>query len=760
MKCALFALSLCLVLALAVEGDAANYPNSEMKICSAKVKSLGAEQAGAAGDAAGAVSGLDQLAANRKSVGSMAGSTIKDPSKYIANVVKQKQKLDPTQYAMTVAPAAAPAIVGFALTMLLICPCWLARCCCCNCCCCGPKHCCGPKDDEYGFFPKAVAVVGYIAFAGAALISALVGIMAIAKIMNGVTGMVCEMELLADKSVEFGNSIYKPVKNISDTAGILIDNVGVTINSTSAIGSGLGEIASKLTAYGTDVKTISISGYDLPLIQTVGDTVSNIGTQMNTLAGGLVTTLDGVRSGVGSKLVASKSMIIGVADMAKGVNKQLADMVEEKVKPQITALDKPVGEAAKLSGPAAYAIYSTVIISAALGILATVLMAVLKMKKIGLMLSTCSWTISCSGLFLMFLVGCIFMPLSMVFFDVCYVLDDVHKNVESYTASFESGTRRLMDDRQLMAGGLKPGKILDGCFKGRPIMQSLNMSSTFNFKSAIQFDNLVPDISSSLDFSQFDSFNNMISGLNASSFGMKESDRLIYETCCNGGDDYGSNQVNGKDVEGIVSSVSQRLYCIQNIPAGQKLCTDCTDGSSANDCAAKNVAACKTAGGSVGPVCKISKEMNAANTAINNTLTWMKKNMTDIGDSVTAFKSSITNLNNGLNKVLKQVGPLLEQVDNLQNAGDCTFLNDTLSGMKRALCKDALDGIFSTGICTCLCGYFGWMMFIFMIQVEKIFYYNDPEQGEDFHEDDGVEMNDNKVKYDIGSASAPPANVI
>lgn len=753
--------------------------SGKMEVCSMNAEVAGLDQIGAAGDMAKSASGLKYLKNNRKWWGEIAGGTYNDPFIKLA----KGEKIDYVEYAKTIAPFDAPAAAGLLLFILFACPCCCARCYCCKCLSCigcGPEKCCRPKslrdhsdeeiavgyNDDYSFCYQMFIAVGYVLMACACLGIVVVGMLAVTNITNGVKDTVCTLDSMVDDTIDFGEKLLKPVLKISNMSLGLLNKVNDTMHSTSSIGNGLNTITAQLKQYSTKIKAVSITDYPLALTATVGGQIDGITDQMDDKAGSMISNIENLRSGVDTKLVAAKGMVVKLANQAKGSNENMVNMIKDKVRVQANQLESPLEQSQEYSGYAGYAVYSLGLISIVFGLLGALLMIPFRLKKVGLCCTTLSWSTGCCGMFFFFLLASIFLPFSIVFYDVCQVLDDVPTDVGAYTKQF--GMRRLdevghsMGEGRKLMGKIDAAGILEGCFNNVSIMESLNMSASFNFRDAIDFkvlDGL--NVTETMDFSQLNNFSGQINDLEPASFGLNEADRQIYEQCCNGGDD-APNTIGGQTVK----VEGNQVYCTQNVgavPRGQKVCVDCNSVDDAT-CAAKvGKAACHSDGGSVGIVCRVSKQMNNASSVINSTLLWMKSDMNDISTSLSDFEGTVKRLTDKLGEVEGDTEPLFNEVDNLQTAGDCTFVATTYNNLKSSLCETMLDGLLNTGLCTCACGFFLMFMFLFMVQIEKVFFYNELDEDDEYLIDDqgsdGIEMGkqgNGAVQYEWKNQSGAP----
>ena len=95
-----------------------------------------------------------------------------------------------------------------------------------------------------------------------------------------------------------------------------------------------------------------------------------------------------------------------------------------------------------------------------------------------------AWVITFLFSAILFFMSGALLPVGVITSDTCVLLDELPSDVQGFLGPAFSATE----------GQMNPVAVLDGCFKNTSILESLNMSSTFDFANDIDFSGRVSSL--------------------------------------------------------------------------------------------------------------------------------------------------------------------------------------------------------------------------------------------------------------------------
>jgi hypothetical protein len=189
--------------------------------------------------------------------------------------------------------------------------------------------------------PNIVWLVLLIALTVGIYICGITGQVNAKVLVDGITGAVSEGNCIVADSIDFVETISKPMRNITTIATKVIQQTFSTIETASGLGSKLTAIATAMTALSTSIKTDTCNLGSMPVtppftydMTATATTIDNAATSIDSAADGPVKTLDTTLFALELMLGVVNISLVSAANAAKAVTEgELMDMLKDDLAP-------------------------------------------------------------------------------------------------------------------------------------------------------------------------------------------------------------------------------------------------------------------------------------------------------------------------------------------------------------------------------------------------------------------------------------------
>ena len=189
--------------------------------------------------------------------------------------------------------------------------------------------------------PNIVWLVLLIALTVGIYICGITGQVNAKVLVDGITGAVSEGNCIVADSIDFVETISKPMRNITTIATKVIQQTFSTIETASGLGSKLTAIATAMTALSTSIKTDTCNLGSMPVtppftydMTATATTIDNAATSIDSAADGPVKTLDTTLFALELMLGVVNISLVSAANAAKAVTEgSIMDMLKDDLAP-------------------------------------------------------------------------------------------------------------------------------------------------------------------------------------------------------------------------------------------------------------------------------------------------------------------------------------------------------------------------------------------------------------------------------------------
>lgn len=395
---------------------------------------------------------------------------------------------DPTTYMMGIfTTLMIPGLVFF----LLNCQCGF--CCCCARCCCAKK--CGncnftPSSTRiYGVMFQMAPIVAYAVVATLIFVFAIVGMTdGSSKFANAFIRGSCTIDTVNVRVNGFIDSIIDPITDLNDEFGVIVDAVEEQLGSTQQIEDEMVNLETRFK----QLESTSDNYKDWPNCDSLELISAAAGKASKaTVASAKVFTddLGAVTDSITENLLAAKGSISAATqssqDSADDMKKVVADALTETSKQALSAANQISDHQGKISGgPFAWAFLVPAFATVGIALMKMNMEVVgteKKLKGLGKMGSNsvvCAWSCTFFLAMISCLLAAIFMPVTQIYTDLCFAIDDFPIKMGGSTtpadsSSVSSTTPAASDDGQ--------PDIISGCWEGQSIFDILGLADSMTF---------------------------------------------------------------------------------------------------------------------------------------------------------------------------------------------------------------------------------------------------------------------------------------
>jgi len=553
--------------------------------------------------------------------------------------------------------------------------------------------------DEYTVVDRAVPTVCYLVFSIIAVGLAFGGIMNMQLVVDGAVGTVCELEGLVLDGEDLMDELVAPIDTISGFLDNTIGLVGEAIDSTTNIEHTFNGLKGSLNKFGDIMSAYSLpGGYTSDLLTNSQTLIENVILDMDTKALSTIQSLEITKDQVDTQIRGAEENFENKTVAANGA---VASIKQDTFGPMGDATGDVKGIIASglsIIQPASMGFYSIVFFAFIAGVVAITLYFTPCScdDKVAIIILNCSWVLTYLFVTLLFLLGGILLPVSVVFSDVCVVLYEIPNDFENYLGAFmpESGDGLRMLESGDMMSSIEPFEVLNGCFAkpSVPLMAALDLTE-FDVESVFDALGDGVDIGAALDFSELDNFRAEINALSPEDFGLSQAVVNQSVEALNNLTSAFNNPIVYTEQDCTLTPVCD-MYCL-----GNDTCANPTENPLIPE-----------------------EELRTARTAVINVISAfdmvqfiianMTENMDRIAGNVEDFKTSVRWFSDNITLVEESVDPLINAVNDIRANGNCTFLATRYYALHENLCSTALPGLLMVSLSMIFIGICGIVLIL------------------------------------------------
>jgi len=521
---------------------------------------------------------LNKIASdNRRVSASQLQTAIVDASETFATDKASRSSLDTTkvvEYVKSLILFVIPGVIVLVFCFIGFIPILVTRCII-------PKKCCPPKkivpapegdaslpkQERVGYSrcKKASPVISYAVLALITLAFVVVGIASAGTILQSMTDSMCSLEILVGDLNVFMTDLAGVIKNVSYHGVSLLDQVATKVDITDDLSARVDKVVDNMPTlidWLSNQTYIGANGasvvYDLSGIINAKNSIMSVkSSAMQELAASQQLVLD--------KLVQPRAFITNLLHLTAMATNSTAKMLtqandllqQEPIKLTQIPFLLPENEykgvmgvmgalrgSNQVVGAAFFALVVVTIPFSAMGIL------ILRCKcKAANCCGLCATRFGCTFLFvamtLLAILGLVLLPISIVFNDVCILMDTLPKDVRVYAQPFlqsapgsgsVSNSSNGVNPSTLVDLSMETGlQVVDACWADKSLMDALNLTDVMeNYVSKVDFsalDDLPLDPNAM--FKDFYKFKEVVSALTPEKFGLNMSTIEALERVCN-----------------------------------------------------------------------------------------------------------------------------------------------------------------------------------------------------------------------------------
>lgn len=528
--------------------------------------------------------------------------------------------------------------------------------CCCHCCC----HCCDPRASGYSEKNRNVSVGLAITFGVFMAAGGIAGLIMNSDAHTSFTdekhGMVNIGTIVIDSANDMLTSFTTDLKSITDQVPATADSALVLVTSTRTLLNGrmdtLNSMIDQARILLASAKNISIPEYNVYYACT---TCAELEDDANDV------TAEVQRPG--ETIASVNSFLLDVEDTIIDAKEDIVDTIDDAFD-NIDSVRVNIDDAGDTSDKyekdlknyenIIYAVTIALMLLPIVALIFVVIATLLKKESV----FKCSWVFAYFFVALSWLLAGIYLPIGMALGDGCVYLE---QNVEQDPSQF-------VTDAQAE-------KVLVSCLVDSSLAQALNLTDSLDFVN-LDFPSLErPDLA--FHWPEFDAWTYKVSNLNASVFGFSPSnvDNALSQL------DTLTGQPAGHWTRNNINSLDPNDY-----PGQETQVQDAKTGV---------------------------LTLIAAETKINQTVGYLKSNVTAIASYVNSFKGIYENAVNQTNALSNTVDVLIDDAKAFLNGAGCGALGDSYGTVKKALCTDVVTAFSGLGICYFVIAICGWFFIWF-----------------------------------------------
>ncbi|GBG24167.1 Hypothetical Protein FCC1311_003852 [Hondaea fermentalgiana] len=581
-------------------------------------------------------------------------------------------------YAMSVVPFASPGI-ALAVLSLLACPCCVF---CSNKCCCRKRK----NPDEYSFVQKILPIAFYLFFCVVACSLAFVAISNIGSMVDGSAATLCEFDTLTVEMELFFNDIITPVDTITNLSATILPAVASQVMGTESMDAALVNLIAKVGLFNDTVGGVTLpSGFSSSFLDGAAAQVSVALDELTDQADPILESLNETRKTVNESIANSQELIIDTAASAKEAISGILEFRDD-ISDFVTDAKTYADQYLSTTTTASFAFFSTVFLSLVAGIFVLVTYATpCKIDdKVGRGCLSLSFCLSYLFMMLLFLLSGIFLPISIVFSDACAVMDVIPSNFSFYLEPvLGSDDAYAPTSSGSGSAGLEldVSAVLTECFSEDPpgILTVLGMSEQFDFGDAfdaLEGDNTID--ADALQFGDLETLSEDVHGLERADMGLTDEDIASALAALN---DYARQFYTG--------SGSFVNYTFADCTPTDTCDRDCTRDATCAPPADHTTADQSTLNDARNGVFDLA---DAAGT-IDGIISDLQSSMIGVDNATESFKDAVLAMNDTYAGIKITLQPLIDEVEVLKTAGDCSFIGEVYSGIYSELCESTLQPI-------------------------------------------------------------------
>ncbi|OQR99150.1 hypothetical protein ACHHYP_07238 [Achlya hypogyna] len=572
-----------------------------------------------------------------------------------------------------------PSIVLLVLSLLTILLFIICRCCCNKC---GGRN---GKPGGYSCREKSLPVLFYLLFsigilslAGLSYLYSTVITQSVSNIFTIALGLIVTI-------VDWIASIVSPLNHIGATVQSTATNVGHQLDNSGFIENGLNGIVFRLgdfAANTADVKLprgckVGVDRFCTPCgaCTTISQQISTAQTQMTTVASTGISSLASARSGIMDLLVSAATEIANLVNSVGDYNEQLQLTIADK-KRLITDIQSIWDSNGTLTQGAFLALFALAIVTIALGLLG-VFFGLTPLRVLVIIMHL-AYIVGFIAIIVTFILSIVFIAFSLLLGDLC--------KLQVIAAS---------DWTQVFG---KDAAAINSCFRANEsLIEVFNLTSSFAFATDITFPSL--DLSSTLNFSSFDTFVSGIQGVTTSTFNMDPSVTLAFlaalnsnsstnvNTCHATGGNYDLTNIFTPwtaNNDPMVNGVSPKDYMTAKYQPGVVgVCPD----APASVCTNSNGQPCTFDEFIVDLWLNVTT-LQTISLQATQFINDMQTNITNLDNYVDNFKTNVTDLTTTLDGIATTLkNTLIKDVDTIEAQMYCTFVATTYFSLTEQLCS-------------------------------------------------------------------------
>lgn len=589
----------------------------------------------------------------------------------------------------------APGIVLSVLSLLTMLLFVLCRCCCNKC---GGRN---PKPEGYSCTQKFVPFLFFAIFSAGIAATAGLTLLYNKGVTEAVTGVFQVSQDVVTDAQDWIVEARDPLINIRDDITGSVENIQTQFEGTDFIETGVDGLTEKLNEFGSSTANVKLPNgcTDAPgeiciaceACTTISDSVSESNTQMNTAASDGIEEFQNIREVLDKELVSISSSIQVNVDEKVSTTEILLDGLR-RTHDSVTQVRSVWDGQDKVRSVGALAMFALAIVVIALGTVG-IIFKVTPLRFLGIILHL-AYMIGFIALFVGFILAAVFMAISVLLSDSCEVT-------------------RILSEDWTPAMGPGAAKGLNACFQNESLLEAFNLTGSFEFADAVEFPQV--DLSSMLDFSEFDTFAREINNTNASTFDVSGIETYIDAlndatgvnvAGCNPNDDsYTKNNVESPWEANSEAdpSTSAEVYIRARY----------SDPSTTSNCDAIVPLQCHRGQDPCTYeefVYEIYSNITTLLQVERDSVTFvtdMKTSMAGVSSYIGEFKSNMTNFNDRVTVIKDDLtSSLIKNVDDFKGAMYCTFIGDQFEVFYEHLCVDLLPALLMIALMVFLMGMF------------------------------------------------------
>ena len=464
----------------------------------------------------------------------------------------------------------------------------------------------------------------------------------------------------SSKMNEVRNISLDMKEGISDA----VSGVRVILNDTSILSVGTTLLISTLndtayrwtgyyiTANGTNGETYE---FECEFCSTFGETIGNITTEINEQLGPVLDDLDNTVTEISSSLVDSEGEILNQTEFFIGTITEARDAVEdaEDLVTDIRDMVEMHNGHRELSYNIIFAIPLIAIVYLLFG-------GVLKQP----MCFTCAYCYLWFSCTLMWLLLATHLPIAVLLNDSCNFLEVMDQNISGNIDGTE-------------------GEVLEACFNGEPLVETLGLSSFLNFTEIIEFPSF-GNISENFQFGQLDAFEGDAFSTNFTTFYVAGDEALEMINNLTSASPNADGTVWTRD---NIDDLNSSVYYQE---------TEQSNGTNWGFMTTAEADEFDEDMGQKETLDYLQGQMMAEETSIsafNRTVYDIRADLTVVDDQVVWLQESVEELVNNVENASVLLTPVFDSVHDMEMAAECGFVGDAYQNTKAVMCSAVLGSL-------------------------------------------------------------------